>query len=71
MDIRTEKNMIRLAFPYDKEKVKLCKLLGMKFNKPRRDWYFKDNFINRECLERIFPGIINADRNPRSKPWNE
>jgi hypothetical protein len=64
MDIRTEKNMIRLSFPYDKEKVKLCNLLGMKFNKPRRDWYFKDNYMNRECLERTFPGIINADRNP-------
>jgi SNF2 family DNA or RNA helicase len=58
MNIKTEKNMLRLSFPYDKKKVKLCNLLGMRFSKQKRDWYFQDNYMNRECLSRIFPGLV-------------
>ena len=59
MNILKDKKMLRLSFPYDAEKVELCKLLGTRFNKQRRDWFFKDNFMNRQCLCRVFPGLIS------------
>jgi len=57
MELKTEKNMLRLSYPYDKSKIKLCKKLGMRWSKQKKDWYFANNFMNRLCLDRIFPGI--------------
>lgn len=58
MQVKTEKGLIRLSFNYDKEKVKLCKLLGMRWVKQRRDWVFPDNYMNRLSLDRVFPGLM-------------
>ena len=58
MEIKTEKSFIRLSFPFDKELVRLCKLAGGVWSKTKRDWRFADNYMNRLCLNRAFPGLI-------------
>ena len=54
MQIKKEKDKLRLSFAYDKGKVKLCNLLGMRFSKQRKDWFIEDNFMNRKCLSEMF-----------------
>jgi SNF2 family DNA or RNA helicase len=67
MNIKTEKNMLRLSFPYDKGTIKLCHLLDMKFSKQKEDWFFKDNLMNRCCMNRVFPGLIPDSGNREIK----
>jgi SNF2 family DNA or RNA helicase len=56
MNIKIEKEKIRISFPYDKKLVATCNLLGMRFSKARKDWFFDNNLMNRECTNKLFPG---------------
>jgi SNF2 family DNA or RNA helicase len=56
MQVKIEKNKIRLSFDYDKKMVAICHHLAMRFSKVKKDWSFDDNLMNRQCIERLFPG---------------
>lgn len=56
IDINSKK--IAISFPYDKEKVALCQALSMKWNKFNKVWTAENNYMNRVCLNRCFPGIL-------------
>lgn len=58
MQVKIDKNLIRLSFPYDKEKVAHCQNMAMRFSKVTRLWTMPNNFMNRVCLNRCFPGTL-------------
>jgi len=58
MQLRREKNRLILKFPYDKEKVKHCQNMAMKFSKIKKEWSTEDVYMNRICLNRLFPGVL-------------
>jgi SNF2 family DNA or RNA helicase len=41
---------------HDKKMVAICHHLAMRFSKVKKDWSFDDNLMNRQCIERLFPG---------------
>jgi SNF2 family DNA or RNA helicase len=58
MQAKIEKELIKLSFPYDKEKIAHCQNMAMKFSKVTRLWTMPNNFMNRVCLNRCFPGML-------------
>ncbi|MCD6162592.1 MAG: hypothetical protein J7K40_09300, partial [candidate division Zixibacteria bacterium] len=58
MQVKIEKNTIRLSFPYDKEKVKCCQTMAMRWSKVKKEWSTPNNYMNRVCLNRLFPGLL-------------
>ena len=58
MQAKIEKNTIRLSFPYDKEKVKCCQTMAMRWSKVKKEWSTPNNYMNRVCLNRLFPGLL-------------
>jgi len=58
MQAKIEKNTIKLSFPYDKEKVACCQLMAMRWSKVKKEWSTPNNYMNRICLNRLFPGLL-------------
>lgn len=58
MQLKEEGGLLKISFPYDKEKIAHCQNMAMKFSKVTRLWTMPNNFMNRVCLNRCFPGTL-------------
>jgi len=65
--VKIEKDKIRLSFPYDKEKVKCCQTMAMRWSKTKKEWSTPNNYMNRVCLNRLFPGILPPEQKEEIK----
>lgn len=61
MKVNVDKKMIKLSFPYDKEKVKLCQTMAMRWSKTTHQWSMPDNYMNRSCIHRLWPGLLPTE----------
>ncbi|MCK4817664.1 hypothetical protein KA005_17980, partial [bacterium] len=58
MQVHVDKNLIKLSFPYNKELVAHCQNMAMRWSKITKQWSMPDNYMNRQCIHRLFPGTL-------------
>ena len=65
-EITIKKDRIVCDFPYDQEKKDILKLyLGASWNKRTKTWSVKNNYVNRQALDGIFPNWRTPEQNNR------
>lgn len=67
MQVKIEKGKIRLSFKFDRDIINLCKHAGMRWSKYRKDWFIEDVYINRVCINKVFPGLMSIKDHSETK----
>lgn len=60
MKINIQDGKIHIKFPFDKEKIRTCKLIGMKWNKKHEYWWCEDRHMARQGIAKAFPDLLTV-----------